>query len=248
MQLHPGPFEKMKSGLKKSELRLNDEKRQQVKIGDYIEFTSRSDSSQKILTAVNYLKMYPTFHELFLGVQADYPTWEEEDFIKSMYEYYSLEEEATYGALEIGVELVTSNPSTICPECGSPSADNLTCWDMLGIICSWEWSDSELQKEHFLTVASYNLQHPAQFEEKALSQLRTALAEYLDHGVSPSELRRRASTAFEGSRKVLKKETDRITHLTQWPMTISAVYAEGNARGAAERVRDWGKSIRENGM
>jgi hypothetical protein len=138
-----------------------------------------------------------------------------------------------------------TQPADKCPECGSPLIDGLDCWDMLGIICSWEWSDPELQKEHFLTVASYNLQHPAKFQEEALSGLRAALEDYLDLGTSPSELRRRVSAAYEGSVTVLKKEVDRIVRPTEWPMTISVVYAGGNPAGAAERVRCWGRSIRE---
>jgi hypothetical protein len=45
-----------------------------------------------------------------------------------------------------------------CPECGAPGVSGTICWEML-----------ELLAEHFLTVASYNLQHPTQFTEAALS-------------------------------------------------------------------------------
>lgn len=38
MQLNPAPFEKIKSGAKTIELRLNDEKRRRIKTGDKIEF------------------------------------------------------------------------------------------------------------------------------------------------------------------------------------------------------------------
>ena len=39
MKLNASPFEKIKNGTKTIELRLNDEKRQQVKTGDFIEFS-----------------------------------------------------------------------------------------------------------------------------------------------------------------------------------------------------------------
>ena len=70
------------------------------------------------------------------------------------------------------------------------------------------------------------------------------LIDYLDHGVSPDELRRRASVAYEGSARVLKKEEDWIISLKQWSITISAVFDSGNPAGAADRVKNWAKSIR----
>jgi ASC-1-like (ASCH) protein len=42
MRLHDGPFKLIKAGSKTIELRLYDEKRQEIKVGDEIEFTSRA--------------------------------------------------------------------------------------------------------------------------------------------------------------------------------------------------------------
>lgn len=52
MKLKAEPFRKIGDGLKMIELRLNDEKRQNVQIGDYIEFTLMDDTSQKLTTRV----------------------------------------------------------------------------------------------------------------------------------------------------------------------------------------------------
>jgi ASC-1-like (ASCH) protein len=41
MRLHPEPFERVKSGEKNVECRLNDEKRQQLSVGDTIVFQNR---------------------------------------------------------------------------------------------------------------------------------------------------------------------------------------------------------------
>ncbi len=57
----------------------------------------------------------------------------------------------------------TQLPEARCPECDAPIVNGMTCWEMLGAILAWEYHDPELMAEHFLTVASYNLQHPAQF-------------------------------------------------------------------------------------
>jgi hypothetical protein len=58
-----------------------------------------------------------------------------------------------------------------CPQCGAPTVEGLDCWGQLCAILSWEWQDPELLAVHFLTIASYNLQHPVQFEEKAIDGL-----------------------------------------------------------------------------
>jgi hypothetical protein len=85
-----------------------------------------------------------------------------------------------------------------CPECGAPRVEGLGCWEQLGLVIAWEAEDPELAGEHFLTVASYNLQHPAQFTDEALAGLRVALVDRLDRDVAVGELRRRAARAYEG--------------------------------------------------
>lgn len=131
-----------------------------------------------------------------------------------------------------------------CAECGAPRVDGLGCWELLGHLLAWEASDAELQREHFLTVASYNLQHPAQFTDDAIAGLRQAFADYLDRGISIAEIRRRASAAVDGSRRVRRDEADRRPVLRRWPMTIADVYAAGVSRDAAERVRRWARAVR----
>ncbi len=44
MRLDKGPFERMNSGVKKVEFRINDEKRQQVKVGDKMCSSLRSQN------------------------------------------------------------------------------------------------------------------------------------------------------------------------------------------------------------
>ena len=54
MKLNNGPFERIKNGTKTIELRLNDEKRQLLKIKDLIEFTNRTND-EKILVEIENL-------------------------------------------------------------------------------------------------------------------------------------------------------------------------------------------------
>lgn len=113
------------------------------------------------------------------------------------------------------------------------------------MLIAWEYDDPELLAEHFLTVASYNLQHPAQFTEAALEGLRAVYIERVDHGLPVKEIRRRMGTAFSGSERVLKDEAERRPVLRSWPMTIADVYLPGQPQGAAARVRAWAASIRQ---
>jgi len=126
-----------------------------------------------------------------------------------------------------------------CPECGGAYIDGLTCWDQLGAILSWEAQDPALAAVHFLTVACYNLQHPAQFTDVALAGLRTALVDHLQHGTPVTELRRRAGRAYGGSRRVLKPPEERRPILRRWSIPIAEVYAHGEPNAATDRVRAW---------
>jgi hypothetical protein len=122
--------------------------------------------------------------------------------------------------------------------------NGMTCWEMLGMLLAWEYDDAELRSEHFLTVACYNLQHPAQFSDAALAGLRAAFIEHLDHGLGIAEIRRRVGKAAAGAARVLKPEAERQPVLRQWAMTIADVYLPDRPEGAAGRVRAWAAVIR----
>ena len=64
MKLNSAPFELIKSGHKTVEMRLNDEKRKLIKIGDEIEFSSR-ENGEKMLTRVVNLTKFKDFYELY---------------------------------------------------------------------------------------------------------------------------------------------------------------------------------------
>lgn len=131
-----------------------------------------------------------------------------------------------------------------CPECGAARVEGLTCWGQLGAVLGWEYQDPDLRAEHFLTVASYNLQHPAQFSEEVLAGLRAALIEHLDQGVPVEVLRRQAARAYGGQKRVLKPEAERQPVPRRWRMTIADVYLPAQPQGAADRVRRWAAAIR----
>jgi len=135
--------------------------------------------------------------------------------------------------------------SGACPECGAPAVNGLSCWEQLGLLLAWEFDDPELQAEHFLTVAAYNLQHPAQFTDEALAGLRTAFVDRLDRSVAVQELRRRAARGFDGKTRVLREAAARRPVLRGWTTTIANVYTPERPVGAADRVRAWAAAIRQ---
>ena len=103
MKLQERPFNRMKSGEKKVEFRLYDEKRQQIKIGDQIEFSKLPDLEEKLLVEVIDLYRDTTFNSLFKKLFTDEKEIERKT--QSMYTIYSPEEEAKYGVLGIRVQI-----------------------------------------------------------------------------------------------------------------------------------------------
>ena len=106
MRLHPKPFNKIKNGGKTSEFRINDEKRQLIKVGDSIEFTNRDSLADKFTVEVTHLKTYLSFKDLFHKTKNLHSDCKEGEFIQGMYQYYTPEEEIKYGVLEIEFKLL----------------------------------------------------------------------------------------------------------------------------------------------
>ncbi len=102
MKLNESPFERMKNGTKTIEFRLFDEKRQQIKVGDQIEFSKLPNLQEKLLVDVSQIYRENSFEELFKKLYDD-----EEEIkrkVESMYQYYSKEKEKEYGV--IGIKII----------------------------------------------------------------------------------------------------------------------------------------------
>ena len=107
MKLNPTPFEMIKSGEKTIELRLFDEKRRALSVGDEIIFTSNA-TGETLTKRIVALHKFASFEELYRELpllkcgytKADVSTAAPED----MESYYSKEEQAKYGVLGIELE------------------------------------------------------------------------------------------------------------------------------------------------
>lgn len=131
----------------------------------------------------------------------------------------------------------------MCPECGGQRREGKDCAEQLHELILWEWHDPELMKVHFLTVASYNLQHPSAFTQEALRGLQRALRQYLDQGVPVEQIRRDAAHLYNGPKKVMKPEGERTMQARMWDKTIADVYIPHEPDNAAQRVHAWARSI-----
>ena len=105
MRLVDFAFNKIKTGIKDIEIRLNDEKRQLIEIGDTIEFTNL-DTGEIIDTEVIGLHKFDTFAELFNSFSHSRLGLNDSDDESIMNSFYTLEEQAKYGVLGIEIKLI----------------------------------------------------------------------------------------------------------------------------------------------
>lgn len=109
MRLFEEPFESIKAGRKTVEVRLFDEKRRQIQIGDMITFTKIPDNTETITVKVVDLQTFSTFKELYETIPAskvDLVDWSIEEILDGIYQIYSPEEEKKWGTLAIEIELL----------------------------------------------------------------------------------------------------------------------------------------------
>lgn len=107
MHLAVEPFKKMKSGEKTVEIRLYDEKRRRIKVGDSITFFRGDNCDEWITATVIGLHRFQSFKELFfsdLFSKTGYGDMTPEDATDSMYHYYTCEQEKKFGVLAIVVK------------------------------------------------------------------------------------------------------------------------------------------------
>lgn len=108
LRLNSQPFNSIKAGTKTVEMRLYDQKRKQIKVGDYIIFKQRDNEANWIKVIVEDIKVFDNFEQLYKAfdkVSIGYKPDEKAD-PKDMVEYYSVEEQALFGVCAICVKLV----------------------------------------------------------------------------------------------------------------------------------------------
>ena len=107
MHLADEPFEKIKSGEKTVEIRLYDEKRSKLKVGDGIVFYRGDSRDERITVTVTALRRFKSFRELFLSdlfPETGCAGMTPDEAAQSMYRYYTPEQEKEFGVLAIEIE------------------------------------------------------------------------------------------------------------------------------------------------
>lgn len=108
MKLMPQYFDYIKYGNKRIEIRLNDEKRKNLKINDIIIFEKLEDTEYLKTKIVNIYK-YDSFSDLIndfdIKLLADVSITKEQ-LLKILNEIYEKEKQDKYGVLAIEIELI----------------------------------------------------------------------------------------------------------------------------------------------
>ena len=107
MHLLPAPFEQIKSGKKQIEIRLYDEKRRKICVGDSIVFSKLPDKTEQLTTVVTDLSCFPTFQILLKAFPAEQFGFENvtlEEMLREIHEIYSWEREQQWGVLGIHIK------------------------------------------------------------------------------------------------------------------------------------------------
>ena len=110
MKLYESPFDRIKLGKKIIEIRLFDEKRKGVNLGDIITFSKLPDLNERLSVEVIGLLRYKSFQDLVndfpmnaFGYPEDY---DKKAFVRECYEVYTPEEERKFGVLGVRIKLL----------------------------------------------------------------------------------------------------------------------------------------------
>jgi ASC-1-like (ASCH) protein len=102
LRLHPEPFDEIARGGKTIELRLFDEKRQQMRIGDKLQFVDRRDEQNIITTQIVGLVRAASFAELLENDEIARASGPHAQWLNDqLSQFYSIEDQRKYGAIGI---------------------------------------------------------------------------------------------------------------------------------------------------
>lgn len=109
MKLQPKYYNFILNGTKRIEIRLYDEKRQQIKIGDVIKFLKEPELNDSFNAKVVGLLRYNSFEEMFkdfdISILSD-ESMTKDELISVLEQFYTKEKQEKYGVLGIRIELI----------------------------------------------------------------------------------------------------------------------------------------------
>ena len=135
-----------------------------------------------------------------------------------------------------------------CPDCGARLGMSVTCQSMFDVLLAVEFSDPAYGEVHFLTVASFMIQHNC-YSDAALAWIWGRLHAYREDHHPLSEIQRFAMGETKNalhSWKVLRFSSDQPLLKIARSVTIANVAEQaGDAACSRRAVRLWGESILE---
>ena len=109
MKLKPSPMKLFREGHKTIELRLYDEKRKKIAVGDTIKFVNTSNIADILNVTVEELFVFSSFDELYKNLPLSECGYTKDNIDKAspkdMELYYSKEKQDKYGVVGIKVSL-----------------------------------------------------------------------------------------------------------------------------------------------
>ena len=110
MNLHARPFFMIASGKKTIELRLLDEKRKLICVGDTLAFTNVQEEAPMLFCVVKKLHVFSNFEELYRSLPLEKCGYLQEELAtaspKDMEAYYPVEKQRQYGVVGIEIQLL----------------------------------------------------------------------------------------------------------------------------------------------
>lgn len=104
VHLHSDVFEIVKNGKKDIEVRINDEKRRQLKIGDTLIFLKRPNDDEEIRAKVVGLEYYDYFDNLVDNYDMEriyLKGYTKDEYLNEMKRFYTMEEQKENGVVAI---------------------------------------------------------------------------------------------------------------------------------------------------
>ncbi len=138
-----------------------------------------------------------------------------------------------------------------CLECGATWHEEQTCQDLFHQMLFWEWENEypDYAEVHFLMVLCYNLQHPSLYSPDGLRAATHLLADFVERGVTPQEVRRQNRARVASGTRTWKITETPASHGSYdapipWMLTAADVIA-GGADNYCESVRTWARAVYE---
>ena len=121
MLIKPEYFELVKAGIKKYEVRTNDDRRKNMHVGDFIKLIKEPEKEETLMLQITRKIEYPNFTELYDSLPKKDVGFEgrtTESIVNELRRFYSEEVENQLGAVAIEVSIVpeldlTEKPMTL---------------------------------------------------------------------------------------------------------------------------------------